>query len=105
MAKTQYSVLDTPGVLLIQLERFQRSGKKVTQTMTVPFILRFQGFDFSLVAVINHHGSVESGHYTACINGNNQWFSCNDHSVTSIDSGNVASPHNYLLFYIKPDIS
>ena len=101
MAKTRYSVLDTPDVLLFQLERFQKSGKKITSLMSFPLQLEFHESNFSLAAVINHHGSVSSGHYTACVNKNNQWFSCNDHTVISIDSRNVVTPHSYLLFYVK----
>lgn len=38
---------------------------------------------YSLFAVINHEGSLETGHYTAFIRQQrDQWFKCNDHLIT-----------------------
>jgi ubiquitin carboxyl-terminal hydrolase 22/27/51 len=38
---------------------------------------------YSLFAVINHEGSLETGHYTAFIRQQrDQWFKCDDHLIT-----------------------
>ena len=40
-------------------------------------------FRYSLFAVVNHSGTIESGHYTAFIRQqSNQWFKCDDHLIT-----------------------
>jgi ubiquitin carboxyl-terminal hydrolase 22/27/51 len=100
-----FSVLDLPDILLIQLSRFEVSANKVLklkQAVSFPLVnLPFQNSTFNLLSVVNHHGSVNSGHYSAFINENGQWFSCNDHIISVIDSAVVISNDAYLLVYSK----
>ncbi|XP_076461606.1 ubiquitin carboxyl-terminal hydrolase 22-like [Babylonia areolata] len=57
---------------------------------------------YSLFAVVNHSGTIESGHYTCFIRSyKDQWFKCEDHMVTKATSGDVLSSEGYLLFYHK----
>lgn len=36
-----------------------------------------------MFAVVNHHGTLESGHYTSYIRlKNDQWFKCDDHVIS-----------------------
>lgn len=45
--------------------------------------LNFSDNKYSLFAVINHEGSLETGHYTAFIRQQrDQWFKCDDHLIT-----------------------
>lgn len=57
---------------------------------------------YSLYAVINHTGNMETGHYTCYIrNAKNTWFKCDDHVVTKVYSNEVLESKAYILFYIK----
>ncbi|KAI9312326.1 hypothetical protein BX666DRAFT_1866253 [Dichotomocladium elegans] len=38
---------------------------------------------YTLFAVINHHGKIDSGHYTMYAKHRNQWFKFEDHNVTT----------------------
>lgn len=47
---------------------------------------------YSLFAVVNHSGTIESGHYTCFIRSHrDQWFKCEDHMVTRATAGEVLS--------------
>ncbi|KAL8604508.1 hypothetical protein ACOMHN_015792 [Nucella lapillus] len=57
---------------------------------------------YSLFAVVNHSGTIESGHYTCFIRlPSDQWFKCEDHMITEASSEDVLSSEGYLLFYHK----
>ncbi|KAJ8664475.1 hypothetical protein QAD02_006137 [Eretmocerus hayati] len=57
---------------------------------------------YSLFAVINHEGSLETGHYTAFIRQQrDQWFKCDDHLITRARLKDVLNSEGYLLFYHK----
>ncbi|XP_046754069.1 ubiquitin carboxyl-terminal hydrolase 22 isoform X1 [Diprion similis] len=57
---------------------------------------------YSLFAVINHEGSLETGHYTAFIRQQrDQWFKCDDHLITRAKLKDVLTSEGYLLFYHK----
>ena len=104
VAKT-CSILVDPDVLIIQLKRFSWSGTRVTKladTVHFPLIdLVLHGNVFNLSAVIYHTGSCNSGHYTASVLRNNQWFLVNDSTASCIDSLSVCNNNAYLLFYQK----
>lgn len=45
--------------------------------------LSLLGFRYSLFAVVNHQGTLESGHYTTFIRQHkDQWFKCDDAIIT-----------------------
>ena len=53
---------------------------------------------YSLFAVVNHSGTIESGHYTCFIRSyKDQWFKCEDHVVTRATSGEVLTSEGYGL--------
>ncbi|XP_011634474.1 ubiquitin carboxyl-terminal hydrolase 22 [Pogonomyrmex barbatus] len=64
--------------------------------------MSFSDNRYSLFAVINHEGSLETGHYTAFIRQQrDQWFKCNDHLITRARLKDVLTSEGYLLFYHK----
>ena len=103
ICKKTSAVLAFPKILLLHLKRFRSTGNrvdKITSRFEFPLSnLAFQGQLYNLQAVINHHGSVSSGHYTAFINTNNQWFLCDDEKVSMVDSQCVVTPDAYILMY------
>jgi len=57
---------------------------------------------YSLIAVVNHTGSTESGHYSCYVRHHrNTWYNCNDQVITRERVENVLSSEGYLLFYCK----
>eukprot|EP00931_Biecheleriopsis_adriatica_P061604 TRINITY_DN37048_c0_g1_i1.p1 TRINITY_DN37048_c0_g1~~TRINITY_DN37048_c0_g1_i1.p1 ORF type:complete len:1368 (+),score=256.41 TRINITY_DN37048_c0_g1_i1:41-4144(+) len=60
---------------------------------------------YKLYGVVNHIGGMGSGHYTASIRSQGQWFCFNDDRVYSISEEDVCSPNAYLLFYARNDLA
>jgi len=57
---------------------------------------------YTLFAVVNHIGTIETGHYTAYIRQHrDQWFKCDDHLITKASVRDVLDSEGYLLFYHK----
>jgi len=57
---------------------------------------------YFLFAVVNHHGTIESGHYTCFIRlTREQWFKCDDHLISKASINDVMNSEGYLLFYHK----
>eukprot|EP00824_Muranothrix_gubernata_P007443 TRINITY_DN19503_c0_g3_i1.p1 TRINITY_DN19503_c0_g3~~TRINITY_DN19503_c0_g3_i1.p1 ORF type:complete len:515 (-),score=84.64 TRINITY_DN19503_c0_g3_i1:15-1409(-) len=56
---------------------------------------------YELFAVINHHGTMEKGHYTNYVRKNDRWFRCDDAFITHATQEEALSSQGYLLFYIK----
>lgn len=62
---------------------------------------------YRLSAVVNHSGSMESGHYTAhCQSASTgTWFHCNDNTVSEAKYVGGASSKAYILLYSRQDQS
>lgn len=55
---------------------------------------------YCLFAVVNHSGTIETGHYTSFIRQcRDQWFKCDDHLITRASVQEVLQSEGYLLFY------
>ena len=101
-SEKSYSILSLPDILLFQLKRFDNRQSKVCKLMKFPLVgLSFEGQTFQLSSVVYHHGSINSGHYSAALLENDQWFLANDDKVDAIDAHTVVTPDSYLLIYSK----
>lgn len=56
---------------------------------------------FDLYAVINHTGSMDTGHYTVFIKHRDIWFLFDDHTVTRVDEADVLYGDAYMVFYAQ----
>ena len=66
--------------------------------------LDLEGKKYDLYGVINHYGSINSGHYTAIVkNKQKEWILCNDSSVYKIEEKRVMHSNAYILFYISKE--
>jgi ubiquitin C-terminal hydrolase len=110
---------DPPRVLLIQLKRFDQTGRNVKYVagrnntlIDTPHELdltewmspeRGASFKYELFAVSLHHGEVHGGHYTAYARVGKEWYCFDDRSVYPISAETVSKPsaQPYILFYEK----
>ena len=117
------SVSNCGQVLIIQLNRFTKfNGDTFKDTRFVEclpvedHILRVPlklddnvSFpkEFSLVATINHSGSLNAGHYWAFIKDNTSksWFKCDDRSVLKVKPSTLTTPHHMFIFTLEARFS
>ncbi|XP_062922381.1 putative ubiquitin carboxyl-terminal hydrolase 50 isoform X2 [Mobula hypostoma] len=107
-------LLKAPDIIIIHLKRFESGDnghRKLSSMVTFPLqdldLTQYtttpatQHPKYQLYAVVNHTGTLESGHYTAfCKNPLTQnWHEFNDAKVTSISEQKIQSPAAYILFY------
>lgn len=65
----------------------------------------WKGFDtsqqtkYKLYGVVNHHGSLGGGHYTAYARHGDQWYLFDDSRVEEVATEKIVSSAAYLLFY------
>lgn len=114
IATKQLSLKLIPPILCFQFKRFEHtsSASKVNTMVFFPPTLDMSHFTtawherenssmehndsefadvcrYNLFAVINHHGGMETGHYTNYSKSNGQWFKFDDHTVTLSSEADV----------------
>ncbi|XP_045065691.1 ubiquitin carboxyl-terminal hydrolase 22-like isoform X3 [Coregonus clupeaformis] len=124
----QLTMKKLPIVACFHLKRFEHSAKlrrKIITYVSFPLELDMTPFmasskenrmngqyqqsvdvfndnKYSLFAVVNHQGTLESGHYTTFIRQHkDQWFKCDDAVITKASIKDVLDSEGYLLFYHK----
>jgi len=109
-----------PPVLIVHLKRFGRDTidgplKKIGCKVDLPRVLDLGPYlrrpamaQFELFGVVNHHGNVGGGHYTANAMvtttsdqgvGDGEWFNFNDATVKRASVDDVDEEAAYILFY------
>ena len=112
--KKEIKMSRPPEILILSLQRInQNTQKKLKYIVKYPEILDISeftdhecGFDkeciYHLFAIIEHYGSINSGHYYSLIKiGDKDWFEFNDSKVKNIETISDESEYVYALFYIK----
>ena len=113
-------VMNSAPILAIQLCRFSNQGSQLVkdetlvsctqsqlgQYLTVPITIEDEvSFinKYSLIATINHSGTLSRGHYWACIKDLHSpcWYLCNDKLVSNVEESYLKSTTSYILFYSK----
>ncbi|VDM10848.1 unnamed protein product [Wuchereria bancrofti] len=100
-----------PQVLVIHLKRFTFNGdnwqKNDAYVTFNTFPLKLQTEYFSLYAVVNHRGSLNSGHYTAVVRNQitKQWLLFDDDVVAPIDVDLICSKYAFILYFQKDSLS
>jgi len=114
-----------PSQLIVHLKRFGKDRidgplTKITTPIEFPLELdlgpylakKQQGSMYDLYGVVNHHGSLGGGHYTAHalvtaldgepINGSvGEWFNFNDSRVSKASVGELDHAAGYILFFSR----
>ena len=109
----KYVINKMPYVLILSLKRFkfnQNSNFKLRQMIAYPlYNLELEGNKYDLYGVINHYGSINSGHYTCIIKkkdkkkNKDRWVMCDDNNVYYLDEKRVMNANAYILFYINKE--
>ena len=112
--KKEIKMSRPPEILILSLQRINgNTQKKLKYNVKYPEILDISeftdhecGFDkeciYYLFAIIEHYGSINSGHYYSLIKiGDKDWFEFNDSKVNNIETIFDTSEYVYALFYIK----
>jgi len=117
-AKKQIRLFKLPNYLIIQLKKYKNSnGYFYSSNDKNDIFIKYpiNNLDLSnylenrvgnsqkydLYAVINHHGEISEGHYTAICKINDNWILFNDSRLSKIDS--PINKDAYLLFYRRND--
>lgn len=87
-------------VWVLHLKRFTPT-RKLHYDVNLPKTLTLGNRSWRLVAVCNHYGNMNGGHYTACALTDDGWQVFNDDSVTQVDGLPVESTLPYILFYVE----
>jgi len=61
-------------------------------------------YHYSLFSVIQHKGSMDSGHYTSYIKHDNKWYLCDDSMIYLGSEQDVMTSQAYLLFYVRNEL-
>lgn len=110
------SILSSNNTVILQFSRFKLNStftdyNKNNSQIDFPLNLNITDYVltkgdhvYKLYAVILHYGSMNSGHYVACvkknINGQDKWFLCDDNNIKEINEVDVLNHRNaYVLFY------
>lgn len=59
---------------------------------------------FDLYGVVNHFGSLSSGHYTANVRSRGDWNNFDDSNLKTIQSSYVVSKDAYMLYYVRQSV-
>ena len=114
------SIVKSAHYLVIMLRRFSNQGSTLLKNedifncalsetakhLTVPIAGDGEisvNNTYSLIATINHSGSLNQGHYWAVIKDidSSEWYCCNDKLVFKVDMSYVNNSSSYMLFYKK----
>ncbi|CAD8100700.1 unnamed protein product [Paramecium sonneborni] len=115
-SKKEIKLWMLPNILVIHLKRFKFT---LSQRCKLRYLINFPIYNldlssyseqeqatYDLYGVINHSGTLHSGHYTSyCKNKNTQkWYNFDDTRVREIKEKEVISSDAYLLFYYKNSV-
>ena len=113
-------IINSAPILIIQFCRFSNQGgqlikdanffsctqsesnKHLLVPITVEDEVSFTN-KYSLIATINHSGTLNRGHYWAFIKDlhSSSWYSCNDKLVLNVEERSLNNTTSYILFYRK----
>ena len=61
-------------------------------------------YKYTLFAVVNHEGKIDTGHYRSYAKCRDNWFLFDDHSVLLANQTQVLSSNPYMCFYIRDNV-
>ena len=101
-AKNERFIKEVPNILVIQLKRFMYTSKgyvKDNSKILLPrSVFKLGSEMYRLKGMINHHGSIRAGHYTACIRRHDDWEVCDDTKIKKMGHIERHSELAYIIF-------
>jgi len=117
-SKKKLQIYKAPNYLIIQLKRFKNesnndsfNGEKNTTFVSYPTNLDITNYivgqnknevKYNLYGVIEHTGTLNSGHYKAICKNDDKWISYNDSTFEVIN--NPVTVNAYILFYQRQNL-
>jgi len=101
------SIWRFPAFLIVNLKRYIISERGISKNNSILELtenIYFQNssklHNYSLISVVNHHGSSPSrGHYTSDILKNGQWYNIDDDAFKKITFEELNKRNSYILIY------
>ncbi|KAL0238915.1 hypothetical protein PCE1_004606 [Barthelona sp. PCE] len=90
-----------PQVLVLQLKRFDYTGKKNNTPVTVNNTITVHNICYTLMGVIDHAGTLHHGHYTCMIKKGNVSYFCDDSHISQLSISEIDKIQPYLVFYVR----
>ena len=116
-ATADSSVVKCGNILILQLKRFCnfqgdvfKDTKMVQCLPSINHLLKVPitfdsnvslSYECSLVATVNHSGTLNAGHYWAFIKKGDTWLECNDTAILKVKPSALNNTSCYVLFYVK----
>ena len=104
LALKELHIKTYPSLLIVHLNRFKNfDGKKIKNSDPIQYnpIQVFGGFEYRLIGVVIHEGSMDAGHYWSIALRGDKYYIFNDSKVTAVDK--VFNRNAYILLYQKVD--
>nr|VZI43187.1 unnamed protein product [Spirometra erinaceieuropaei] len=112
-----FDIWRLPKYLIIHLKRFQCFGacQKIESYVKFPLTelslshvtpqAPVSSCDYDLYAVVNHSGTMQSGHYIAfCLDETDKrWYKFDDQNVSTISADSIVTKGAYVLFYKRKE--
>lgn len=104
-----------PSVIILSIKRFTNEGHKVRGKLSwdldnfdLSSVLAFSRNPFGeksnslyeTFSVIEHHGSLQGGHYTMYAKQNNRWLQYDDSSIEDVTPDRVVTADSYIMFLL-----
>lgn len=101
--------------LIILIKKYSNNLTKTNSIVKYPFNINLKSYiynlkikywndnyEYELYNVTNHIGTVSSGHYYAYNRSNNdEWYKCDDETITKVNKEEVSNCNGYILWYKK----
>ena len=116
--KIEKKIMNIPKTLIMKIKKYYNIDNRMiknNQPINYPPILDIQPYiignesvKYELYAIINHVGTINSGHYYSYVKKYNtknntffnQWYCCNDSNVSTITNEEALNSENaFMLFY------
>ena len=91
----------TPSLLIIQLKRFKFNHPRYIKDkclIALPQSLTLGSENYCTQAIVDHRGSLRSGHYTARVKYGEEWLKFDDFKVNRIEEMEWNSSSAYMIF-------
>ncbi|KAJ3302263.1 hypothetical protein HDV03_005202 [Kappamyces sp. JEL0829] len=91
----------------VRMKTILQQSSKAKSPRNIPFDSVVDGvpsYKYSLFAVINHEGKLDTGHYKAYCRVRDGWYQFDDHNITEVNLSQVLKCNSYMCFYVRDHV-